>query len=79
MEPGLFKEESPRHEADVPQLDDELSEAVGVHYQTIGCLERGEYSTSLHLALKIAGYFEVPGEVISSTAPFARLGSEQTT
>lgn len=55
----------------------ELSEALGVHYQTIGYLERGEYSPSLHLALKIAEYFEVPVEVIFSTAPFARLGSEQ--
>ncbi|CAN5762920.1 helix-turn-helix transcriptional regulator [soil metagenome] len=57
----------------------ELSEAVGVHYQTIGYLERGEYSPSLHLALKIAAYFEVPVEIIFSTAPFARLGSEQAT
>ncbi len=55
----------------------ELSEAVGVHYQTIGYLERGEYSPSLHLALKIADYFEVPVEVIFSRTPFARLGSEQ--
>jgi putative transcriptional regulator len=54
----------------------DLSEAVGVHYQTIGYLERGEYSPSLHLALKIAEYFEVPVEVIFSTTPFARLGSE---
>lgn len=54
----------------------ELSEAVGVHYQTIGYLERGDYSPSLHLALKIAEYFEVPVEVIFSTTPFARLGSQ---
>jgi DNA-binding XRE family transcriptional regulator len=54
----------------------ELSEAVGVHYQTIGYLERGEYSPSLHLALAIAYYFEVPVEVVFSTRPFARLGSE---
>ena len=54
----------------------ELSEALGVHYQTIGYLERGEYSPSLHLALKIAEYFEVPVEVVFSTAPFARIGSE---
>jgi DNA-binding XRE family transcriptional regulator len=53
----------------------ELSEAVGVHYQTIGYLERGEYSPSLYLALSIAEYFEVPFEVLFSTAPFARLGS----
>lgn len=54
----------------------DLSEALGVHYQTIGYLERGEYSPSLHLALKIAEYFEVPVEVVFSTTPFARLGSE---
>jgi putative transcriptional regulator len=54
----------------------ELSEALGVHYQTIGYIERGEYSPSLHLALKMAEYFEVPVEVIFSTRPFARLGSE---
>jgi DNA-binding XRE family transcriptional regulator len=54
----------------------QLSEALGVHYQTIGYLERGEYSPSLYLALKIAEYFGVPLEVVFSTEPFARLGSE---
>lgn len=54
----------------------DLSKALGVHYQTIGYLERGEYSPSLHLALKIAEYFEVPVEVIFSTSPFARIGSQ---
>ncbi len=53
----------------------ELAEALGVHYQTIGYLERGEYSPSLHLALRIAAYFEVTVEVIFSTNPFPRLGS----
>ncbi|MET8878729.1 helix-turn-helix transcriptional regulator [Nocardia sp. NPDC004278] len=53
----------------------ELAEALGVHYQTIGYLERGEYSPSLHLALRIAAYFEVAVEVIFSTSPFPRLGS----
>ena len=28
----------------------ELAEALGVHYQTVGYLERGEYAPSLHLA-----------------------------
>jgi putative transcriptional regulator len=31
-----------------------LAEQVGVHYQTIGYIERGEYSPSLVLALRIA-------------------------
>ncbi len=54
----------------------QLSEALGVHYQTIGYLERGEYSPSLFLALRIAEYFEVPIEVVFSTEPFARIGSK---
>jgi DNA-binding XRE family transcriptional regulator len=53
----------------------ELADALGVHYQTVGYLERGEYSPSLYLALRIAAYFEVPVEVIFSTEPFARLGT----
>lgn len=52
----------------------QLAEALGVHYQTIGYLERGEFSPSLHLALRIARYFEVPVEVVFSTEPFPRLG-----
>ena len=32
----------------------ELADRVGVHYQTIGYIERDEYSPSLVLALKIA-------------------------
>jgi putative transcriptional regulator len=52
-----------------------LSDALGVHYQTVGYLERGEYSPSLFLALRIAAYFEVPVEVVFSTEPFPRIGS----
>lgn len=54
----------------------QLADAIGVHYQTIGYLERGEYSPSLHLALRIARYFEVPVEVVFATEPFPRLGSD---
>jgi DNA-binding XRE family transcriptional regulator len=32
----------------------ELADLVGVHYQSIGYIERGEYSPSLVLALRIA-------------------------
>lgn len=54
----------------------QLADALGVHYQTIGYLERGEYSPSLYLALRIAEYFEVPTEIVFSTSPFPRLGAE---
>ncbi len=53
----------------------ELADALGVHYQTIGYLERGEYNPSLHLALRIADFFRVPVEEIFSLAP-APSGSE---
>lgn len=53
----------------------QLAEALGVHYQTVGYLERGEFSPSLHLALRISQYFEVPVEVIFSVDPFPRIGS----
>ena len=52
----------------------ELAEALGVHYQTIGYLERGEFSPSLHLTLRIATYFDVPVEVVFSLKPFKRIG-----
>ena len=55
----------------------DLADALGVHYQTIGYLERGEFSPSLHLALRIAAYFNVPLEVVFSLTPFKRLGSEE--
>lgn len=53
----------------------QLADALGVHYQTVGYLERGEFSPSLHLALRIARYFEVPVEVIFSDTPFPRIGT----
>jgi len=55
----------------------ELADALNVHYQTIGYLERGEYSPSLYLALRIAEHFDVPVEVIFSTRPFPRIGDER--
>lgn len=51
----------------------DLSEALDVHYQTVGYLERGEYSPSLYLALKIAEYFQVPVETVFSTREFPRI------
>lgn len=54
----------------------QLADALGVHYQTVGYLERGEFSPSLHLALRICTYFEVPVEVVFSLDPFPRLGAE---
>jgi putative transcriptional regulator len=51
----------------------ELADALGVHYQTVGYLERGEYNPSLHLALRIAAFFDVPMETLFSIRPFPRI------
>lgn len=51
----------------------ELAEALGVHYQTVGYLERGEYSPSLVLALRIAKFFDVPLESVFSLEEFTPL------
>lgn len=55
----------------------ELADELGVHYQTVGYLERGEFSPSLHLALRIAEFFGLPVEVVFSTTPFPRISDEQ--
>lgn len=52
----------------------ELADTLGIHYQTVGYIERGEYNPSLALALRIAAYFEVPVEVVFSTKPFEQIG-----
>lgn len=54
----------------------ELAEAVGVNFQTIGYLERGDYSPSLELAMKIARFFGLPVEMVFSFEPFAPLAAE---
>jgi putative transcriptional regulator len=51
----------------------ELADALGVHYQTVGYLERGEYNPSLHLALRIAAFFDIPVETVFSIRPFPRI------
>ena len=49
----------------------ELADALGVHYQTVGYLERGENSPSLDLALRIAAFFGVPrrGGLLAGSVP----------
>jgi putative transcriptional regulator len=53
----------------------ELADAVLVHYQTIGYLERGEYSPSLALALRIAGELKTPVGELFSLTPFTTPGA----
>ena len=50
----------------------QLAQAVGVHYQTIGYLERGEYSPSLILAFKIAKALDAEIPEVFSIKPFKK-------
>jgi len=43
---------------------EELADFVGVTRQTIIAIEKGNYTPSVLLALKIAGFFKVPVEKI---------------
>jgi len=54
----------------------ELADAVGVNYQTIGFLERGDYGPSLKLAFAIAAYFGLPIEAVFSTEPLKPLSAQ---
>jgi putative transcriptional regulator len=51
----------------------ELADLIGVNYQTIGFIERNDYSPSLELAFKIAAVFEVGIEAVFSDQPFRPL------
>src|SRR5690606_34918510 len=42
----------------------ELAAAIGVNYQTVGYLERGDYKPSLELALRLAEFFQLPVEAV---------------
>ena len=57
----------------------QLADAVGVHYQTVGYIERGEFSPGLAVALRLARLFGVPVEAIFSLDPFPPLTADQLT
>ncbi len=51
----------------------DLADAVGINFQTIGYLERGDYNPSLELAFKLSEFFGLPIEAIFSKTPFKPL------
>ncbi len=54
----------------------DLAEAVGVNFQTIGYLERGDYNASLELALKLSAFFTLPLEEVFSLTEFMPLSQQ---
>ncbi len=60
-----------RAERDLSRQD--LADALGINYQTVGFLERGDYNPSLTLALDLSAYFGLPVEAIFSRKPLRPL------
>lgn len=54
----------------------ELADALGVNFQTIGYLERGDYNASLELAFKLAEFFELPLDMVFNPKPFKPLAEQ---
>jgi len=63
-----------RTERNISRQD--LADAVGVNFQTIGYLERGDYNASLELSLKLAQFFDLPVEQVFSLTPFTPLSQQ---
>lgn len=55
-----------RLRSEAQKTQEELAFAVGVSRQTIIALEKGNYTPSILLALKIAAFFKKPVETIFS-------------
>jgi len=54
----------------------DLAALVDVNPQTIGFLERGSYSPSVELALRLARVFGVPVDALFSLDPFPSLAHQ---
>lgn len=54
----------------------ELAKALGINYQTVGYIERGDYNPSLELAFRLSELFGLPIEALFSREPFRPLSEE---
>ncbi len=59
-----IKNEVVKYRSDMGVTQEDLASKVNVSRQTIIALEKGNYTPSILLALKIAGVFKVPVEKI---------------
>ena len=54
----------------------DLADLIGVNYQTIGYLERGDYNPSLELAFRLSEVLGLPIEAIFSRTPLRPMSEE---
>lgn len=69
-DPLYNRVENARNTLGISRID--LAAITGVHYQTIGYIERGEYNPSLSLALRLAKALKVEVSEIFSEKPFRK-------
>src|SRR5262245_19158618 len=51
----------------------DLADALGINYQTVGYIARGDFNPSLELAFRLSEFFLLPIEAIFSRQPFRPL------
>lgn len=56
----------------------ELADRVGVHPQTIGAIERGQFNPTIEVALRLSEVLGVGLDALFSRSPFGALESPQT-
>ena len=66
-----------RHRTERGMTQEDLAERAGVTRQTIISIERGRYSPSIELALRLARIFAVPVEALFVLDEPARPGKEK--
>jgi len=54
----------------------QLADILGINYQTVGYLERGEYNPSLDLAFRLGELFALPIEAIFARRPFTPMSAD---
>ncbi len=59
-----IKNEVPKYRIEAGVTQEELATKVGVSRQTIIALEKGNYTPSILLSLKIAAFFKLPVEKV---------------
>lgn len=59
-----IKNEVSKYRTEISVTQEDLASKVNVSRQTIIALEKGNYTPSILLALKIAGFFKMPVEKI---------------
>ncbi len=59
-----IKNEVSKYRTEIGMTQEDLASRVNVSRQTIIALEKGNYTPSILLALKIAGFFKMPVEKI---------------